>query len=301
MERGGVHVSRSGYSDGTLCSHQDKAETNWLVAWCHEMSFKQAGSMVREVLSRHASDMGGGFKCFKRSDQFAEWSSHVTRPYVLFTNWREAKHCILGMKKRAMLTVILCADSRQEKRAQLWVSNLTKHKDPVHPVAMSSLDVALPHLLMQALEVCGDVNLTAHPQVQAIPPTKAGERPPGTFRQTLVKERSGRVHPYFPRAQLKADMTELKGGPGPNHAFQPTWPERTSGKRGHPCSHDHPQPLVFSSQSAPSKNAVPKVLPCGELAMLNFPDVVARVWHLLKCPEKVKCALLAALPDHYED
>jgi len=100
---------------------------------------------VREALSRHAKELGGGFKCFKRSEHFADWSFHVTIPYILFTDWREAKHCTSGMKKRAMFTVILCADERQERRAQQWVSNFMRRKDPIHLVVTSSLEFAVPH------------------------------------------------------------------------------------------------------------------------------------------------------------
>lgn len=146
----------------------------------------------------------------------------------------------------------------------------------------------------EALQVLDDLNQKA----QVAPPT-AGAQPFCSFRQTQLKDDGVQVHHHFLQALPKADMTQPKDGVQAHHAFQPTWLKET-GERVYPCSCDHRKPQVFLNQSAVPKNAVPLVA-CGAPTMLIFPDVVARVWRLLREPEKVKHALLAALPDHYED
>jgi len=109
----------------------------WTLVWCHEMSQTPASKELRKVLDHQAKQRGAHLLCLKKAQQFEQWSSTNTKPYVLFTDWREAKGCVKavtlrGQEGRPILTNVFCIDAKQQLRADRWRLKLADRKDPVY-------------------------------------------------------------------------------------------------------------------------------------------------------------------------
>jgi len=126
------------------------------------------------MLNRHALYIGACLRCFKKADHFGKWIvKHKPELYALLTDWREIKHCVdtideQSVDGRPLFTVVFCADAKQQRKAQSWVSRLTCRSDPVHILGdFASAEGILPCLLyvMQA-KICvpHSVELT-NPQI----------------------------------------------------------------------------------------------------------------------------------------
>jgi len=107
--------------------------------WCHERCYKQDMALQRKRLDAAARAAGAELLCLKKASKFGQWLTTRQRPpYVLLTDWREAKPCLAGVALKApfnqpCFTVILCEESKaQFDRAATWAEELAPRQGPVH-------------------------------------------------------------------------------------------------------------------------------------------------------------------------
>lgn len=106
----------------------------------------------REKLSAIAQNNGGNFICLKKATKYAAWCSTEQghRPYVLLTDWREAKPCIdiFPDVSAPFFTFVVCDGERAFRRASSWLAQL----DPsVGGVQVCSCLAEMHPLLLQVV------------------------------------------------------------------------------------------------------------------------------------------------------
>lgn len=112
-------------------------EVQWRLVWCHERCHKQESVPRRQRLHQTASRGGGAVVCLKKAEKFAGWIGHGQRsPFVLLTDWREAKPCLQALASQApecrpVCTVILAEDPKQFDRVSAWLDSLPPSPSPV--------------------------------------------------------------------------------------------------------------------------------------------------------------------------
>jgi len=101
---------------------------SWKVVWCHERCHKLDCQTQSDGLQIVAQTLGGSVFYLKKAGGFAIWLSRELRhPYIVVTNWREAKPCIsVIMQQNPMnhpsLVVVVCENQKQFSKASLWAS-----------------------------------------------------------------------------------------------------------------------------------------------------------------------------------
>jgi len=267
----------------------------WTMVWCYEGSHKQASMEHRSALHAIAVRSGGCFHCFRKAKQFHQWYLKQTKPFILCTDWREAKPCVQAMTKegwqtRALFTIVVCASEKQKARAQAWHSKLTERRDIVHVVVnFSSIEWMVPSLLPLALRVLknsadtqcshdGGVQtqeLQATPKTSLMQPTVACGKASSVLRQIKLEE----------AIQMESTQTSLATGESqPQDAMRTCNAFEQTHFRQHEVQVPQaPSPMVMGPwQSAP-------------------PTFLAPVWMMDNCPVKTEKILLEAQPDRYED
>mmetsp|Transcript_108310 Transcript_108310/g.316849 ORF Transcript_108310/g.316849 Transcript_108310/m.316849 type:complete len:365 (-) Transcript_108310:379-1473(-) len=130
----------------------------WRLVWCHERCHKQESVPRRSLLSQLAAEAGASLVCLKKADKFAAWAAHAERPpFVLLTDWREAKPCLQALAPqpqhcRPLLTVILADDAKQFERASLWAGSLPESTGSVH--VFPDVDMTKHFLQEQMASIC---------------------------------------------------------------------------------------------------------------------------------------------------
>jgi len=153
------------------------------MVWCYEKAHKRESMENRATLTAVAQRSGGFFRSFKKAKQFDKWSLTQTKPFILCTDWREAKPCLQtmtlqGQQNRALFTILVCATERQRGRAESWLCKLNQRRDPVHIVDdFCSIESMVPSLLPQALQAMDSFSnaLCSHDgdvQMQVLQPTR---------------------------------------------------------------------------------------------------------------------------------
>jgi len=115
----------------------------WRVVWCHERCHKRESEDLRRELGEACRAVGASLVCLKKAGKFADWlhggqrnGSRKPTPYVLVSDWREAKPCMDFLARdhpssRPLLTVLLCDERRHFERASTWAHSLPPRPDPV--------------------------------------------------------------------------------------------------------------------------------------------------------------------------
>jgi len=120
----------------------------WRLVWCHERCHKEDCEAQRQLLSKHAEALGGSLVCLKKAAKFQLWLRRTARPpYILITDWREAKPCrgfLAGLPERSMpaLMVVLCEVQSHFERAAEWAGSLPVSTDQSKVQVCQHLDIA---------------------------------------------------------------------------------------------------------------------------------------------------------------
>jgi len=297
------------------CAGWERTATSWNLIWCYENCFKETYIELRKAFGRCVKDKGGGFKCFRKARQFVEWSRSVRakKPYVLFTDWREVKQCVAAMTlqastSRALSTVVFCMDTRQQRRAQLWADSLTE-LGPIHLFqGFPSVELDIQHLLTQAFQVSdghgGQTgNFDRGAQVAETRAISMSHLPKPARDELEAADASEQKLPQL-------ELTQLNGGVQALCMFQHT-KVTDDGVQEHGFSQlellkkDDEKRLQMLQSHNENRSTASFVVGQAAPSTVTFPSSVgpqvAKIWTLLKCPMQVERALLAAMPDHYED
>jgi len=261
------------------------------MVWCYEGSHKKTSMEQRSALITIASRSGGRFRCFKKAKQFYQWSLKQNNPFILCTDWREAKPCVQAMTHqgqhvRALFTIVVCASDKQQTKAQSWLSKLTEWRDVVHVVVdFSSIERMVPGLLplaLQALDNSADTQRCQDGGVQAqelqATPNSALIQPTVACGKALPQQIKLAEATHMKNAQAPVAIQESQDAKHTCHVFQQTHFGQYEVLASQPPSAN----VMWLWQSAP-------------------PTHMAPVWMIDNCPVKTEEVLLAARPDTYED
>jgi hypothetical protein len=123
--------SETELDDSELDPLQDRAwRGQWRLVWCHERVHKQEREAERKAMSAAARKAGAKLVCLKKVGNFRTWLSRKRRPpYVLVTDWREAKPCLQAASvhpdwQRPCLMVVVAEHPRLFERASHWAAAL---------------------------------------------------------------------------------------------------------------------------------------------------------------------------------
>lgn len=274
----------------------------WTAVWCHERARKADNMELLKSFLERARDTNAELLCFRKAWHFAAWCSTANKPYALFTDWREVKLCVdainfQGVKHCPIFTAVLCKDARQQRKVQTWVSNLNEMKSSIHIAD----EWTIPRLFLQASEMLGEPGEVRYRKdgVQTIGKPaevryrKDGVQPPEmqvppTSQTLLMQSASKASHGYQQKTQLKTDAV---------HLFDVLQQSRL--QKGEVQGQ---QQLLGQPENHKNATAVDGQL---VLAPGTFHDAIAApmawVWMSSEHRAKVEHALLAAVPDHYED
>jgi len=256
---------------------------------------------------------------------------------VLFTDWREVKHCVEAMdlqgpESRPIFTSVFCIDEKQQCRAERWVSTLAERKDPIYiKESLPFAELTVMSLLLQASKVLGnDVQV---PPMSALNQLMNGDMQMSCSFGVVHPIANEQVSPRFEEVQPVKD--ELHAAQGPYHTLSsrmdvPILPlfelaQPKSGMQAHTVSqwtqltkHDVPVPHTFQ-QTQLNENQVQALPLCvtkpenNPVAIVSHANAevtdfqskvmayVAWIWESLVCPAEVEKALLAAMPEIYEE
>jgi len=256
---------------------------------------------------------------------------------VLFTDWREVKHCLAAMalqgpESRPIFTSVFCINVRQQYRAERWASTLAERRDPIYiNESLQFAESTVMSLLLRASKV-----LSNDVQVPPMPPLNKlmnGDVQMSCSFEVVHPTTHEQVSPRFEEVQHMKD--EVQAIQRPYHTLSPrtdvpilplfalTRPK--NGMQAHTPSQwtqltkqDVPVPHAFQ-QTQLKQNQV-QALPFCEGKPANNPAVVvlhanpevtaphsnvtahvAWIWESLVCPAEVEKALLAAMPEIYEE
>jgi len=268
---------------------------------------------------------------------FEQWLSGTKEPYILFTDWREVKPCIEGMavqgpECRPMFTSVFCTDAKQQCRAEQWASTLAERKDPIYVNgSLQFAESTVNSLLLQASKMHRN-------DVQAAPISPMNQQMNGNVQTSCSFEV---VHPTTNKQvppmleKVKSMEDEVQATQRPYHTLSkrtdiPILPlfELTRPKNGMQA-HGVPQWTQLTKQDVPVPHAIHQAqlkdnqgqeLPLCKTQSENNPVAtvlhenpemtdfqckvtahVAWIWESLGSPAEVEKALLAAMPQSYQE
>lgn len=245
------------------------APTRWRVVWCHERCHKRESEALRKELGDACRLVGASLVCLKKAGKFQDWLRGGQRsgirkptPYVLVSDWREAKPCrdFLSQEhssNRPLFTVLLCDEGRHFERASTWARGLGSTSDPVHV----KQDV---NGVKQFLALAAQTTL----------PTARGERMDRRSSRAPLEQRA---HPEFKRGIMQRK-------PLPNQAAAPP--------SLHGLAPRGPLPTVTGTMALTNGVQLPQTFaPLKDLLLFcSGTD-----------PLEMERVLKAAMPSHYED
>jgi len=100
----------------------------WRVVWCNERCHKHDCRVQRWSFGKSAEAAGASLFCLRKAMHFSMWLSEHSRScpdYVLLTDWREVKPCIVALNKRDSTDqphciIVLCDTAKQLSKASTW-------------------------------------------------------------------------------------------------------------------------------------------------------------------------------------
>lgn len=121
----------------TGCSSDIGPNLQWRIIWCFERVHKKEQEARKRALCQAANEAGAVVICLKKACKFGAWLGHRRRrpPFVLLTDWREAKPCEQALQERqekANAFVILCEKAVHFDRASAWAHNMQAKGQEVH-------------------------------------------------------------------------------------------------------------------------------------------------------------------------
>mmetsp|Transcript_122170 Transcript_122170/g.243239 ORF Transcript_122170/g.243239 Transcript_122170/m.243239 type:complete len:317 (-) Transcript_122170:395-1345(-) len=270
----------------------------WTLVWCHERSMTQECKALRKMLRRKAHKHGAELLCLKKARMFEQWLSVATEQYVLFTDWREVKHCVEAIafqdpKNCPMFTSVFCIDAKQQCRAQNWASTLAERKDPIY--------------INGSLSFAGATVMSLLQQASGVPSNDVPVTPKSPLNQ-LMNDGFQTVQEIQP---MKDEVQAIQE---PYHSLSPRTDvpilplfELTQPKKNmqvHNMSRQRQLTKQDVLVAKPANNPMQVVLHANPQVTDLQSKVIAHVawiWKSLVSPAEVEKALLAAMPECYED
>lgn len=116
-------------------------DERWYAIWCHEKVHKPRCLACRTLVRECLETSQGHLVCLKKPIKFEEYMKRELRyirrgekPYVLITDWREAKPCMTTLElfpdSPPELFAIICESKKQASRARDWLDTLSKARTP---------------------------------------------------------------------------------------------------------------------------------------------------------------------------
>jgi len=116
--------------------------------WCSERCYKAENDERRERLTELAQSAGATLILLKKAHKFAAWLAKAQRPpYILLTDWREAKPSLQvaaqePVHNQPVFSLVVCDDEEKAyERAKQWMDELPPRADPVHVVKEGGLNI----------------------------------------------------------------------------------------------------------------------------------------------------------------
>jgi len=191
------------------------------LVWCNEHIHKPQCDAQRIAVSTAVAQAGAKLLCLKKGAQFNTWAAAACRPpFVLLTNWREAKPCIAAAQQHPwsypVFTVVICEQHVQYVRACTWLENDQRLAQHVQVVD----DRACPRRLV--LEMLSRLSRNGMPQLQHV--TRQPNSPPfapgsPTFASYIPRSIQTELHVQRPQPEgtchvLPCDKKTLVNEPG---------------------------------------------------------------------------------------
>jgi len=268
---------------------------------------------LRKMLRRKAHKHGAELLCLKKARMFEQWLSVATEQYVLFTDWREVKHCVEAIafqdpKNCPMFTSVFCIDAKQQCRAQNWASTLAERKDPIYiNGSLSFAGATVMSLLQQASGVpSNDVPVTpksplnqlmndGFQTVQEIQPMKDEVQAPQRPYHTRSRRTDVPVLPLFELTQPKNDIQAHGVSQRTQLTKQDVQVTQLTDNQVHTLQ------LCLTKAANNPKAVVLHANPEVTDLQSKVTAHVAWIWTSLESPAQVEKALLAAMPESYEE
>jgi len=140
-------------SDASTAVSTEASLTSWNIVWCSERCYKAENDERRERLSELAQAAGATLVLLKKAHKFAAWLAKAQRPpYILLTDWREAKPSLQvaaqePVHNQPVFSLVVCDDEEKAyDRAKQWMVELPPRADPVHVVKEGGLNVLKKYL-----------------------------------------------------------------------------------------------------------------------------------------------------------
>lgn len=291
------------------------------------------------MFTRQAHKHGAELVCLKKAHQFQQWLAHAEKPYVLFTDWREVKQCneamtIQGLDdQRPKFTSIFCVDGKQQCRAQRWASTLPERKNPIHiNIGLPSSESTVNRFLQQVSEQLGNIIQVPPPSpltqltkddvqpsciVEGTQPAMEQESPCGCDFTNPMKD--GMHAPQMIEATFTAknkvpmlpltDLTKPQNGKPVHGVSQQNLSSREDGptllSAFWPTRLTDTEIQAFQKyQKKPTTTARSMVAHVDpQMVVLHWQVAahVAQIWESFSCFAEVEKALLAAMPESYEE
>lgn len=269
-------------------NHYQCGMKKWTVVWCDEGSLSDEKQSMRDGFIDLAHKHGATFLCLKKAHNFERWSAMTSKPYVLYTSWREAKRCVAAMpgqgsEGRPIFTIIFCVDAVQQEKAERWARRLAERQEPIYIHGeSSSVESTLACLLSQVPKALDNDDVQFTELIKDHMQTK------------LELEKLATMHePVVPSCEpVKSEL-----------GIQDT-PEHVHTKRDDVLQ----QKLSHATKVTPLQTCESQ--PTGRVSHINqamvplHPSVavyVAHTWAYYSSSADVELALLAAMPDFYEE
>jgi len=135
-------------SDASTAVSTEASLTTWNIVWCSERCYKAENDERRARLTELAQTAGATLVLLKKAHKFAAWLAKAQRPpYILLTDWREAKPSLLvaaqePVHNQPVFSLVLCDDEEKAyERAKQWMEELPPRADPVHVIREGGVDV----------------------------------------------------------------------------------------------------------------------------------------------------------------
>jgi len=132
----------------------------WRLVCCTERLLRQGGAEHgrRKAFEEATAVVGAELLCLRKAKQFEAWSRKPgTKPYVLLTDWREAKPCMdilagRGPQNKPVFTVVICEVRGQYGRASRWAEAHSENTaEPVYVCQYLTCSHTLVHGLSAQL------------------------------------------------------------------------------------------------------------------------------------------------------
>lgn len=128
--------------------HQPTPVGWWRLIWCHERCHKGECELLRNTVNEAAAQAGARLIALKKASKFAMWLGRTRRPpFILLTDWREAKPCMriitqVHPEPWPAAVIVLCSLQQQVGRAAVWA------RDQPLPVRVC-VDTGCPQVFVQ--------------------------------------------------------------------------------------------------------------------------------------------------------